>query len=305
MRRTTSSSRCSPLLWSEHCGYKHSAPLLRSAAVGRAARAAGPGRERRRDRPGRRHRGRLQGRVAQPPLRRRAVPGRCDRGRRDPARHHRHGSAPDRAARRAAVRLARLALPPRRRRHRPLRELRRRPKRRRRVRVRRRLRCESARERDVRRPAADRARPAGAGARRRERDRPLRRVHRPRRHRWRVRARLAGSGRLRRQAADRSDRRPVSRQGTDRGVARAGRIGARHRRCRTAARPAWPRHSPRWRATAWESTCTSTACRSASRTSSLGDHDLGVAGADDRGRRAGARRARFAPCASAGSCRAP
>ena len=84
--------------------------------------------------------------------------------RRDPARHRRDGRAADRAARRPVVRLARLALPPRRRRHRPLRQLRRRPERRRRDRVRRGVRRQPARQRDVRRPAPDRAR---AAARRR------------------------------------------------------------------------------------------------------------------------------------------
>ena len=60
---------------------------------------------------------------------------------------------------------------------------------------------EPARERDVRRAPADRARALGEGAGRRQRARPLRRAHRPRRHRRRVRARLAGSRGLRREAA--------------------------------------------------------------------------------------------------------
>ena len=47
---------------------------------------------------------RVQGREPQPPLGRRAVPGRGHRRRRDPAGHRRHGRAADRAARRAALR---------------------------------------------------------------------------------------------------------------------------------------------------------------------------------------------------------
>ena len=101
------------VLWSEHCGYKHSAPLLRRLPSSGRARAPGPGRERGRRRPRRGARGRVQGRVAQPPDRGRALPGRRDRGRRHPARHRRHGSAPDRAARRPPLRRPRLALPPR------------------------------------------------------------------------------------------------------------------------------------------------------------------------------------------------
>ena len=54
------------VLWSEHCGYKHSAPLLRRLPSQRRARAAGARRERGRGRPRRRPRGRVQGRVAQP-----------------------------------------------------------------------------------------------------------------------------------------------------------------------------------------------------------------------------------------------
>ena len=89
-----------------------------------AARAAdrgpggghGPGRERRRGRRGRRAGGRVQGRVAQPPERRRAVPGRRHRRRRHPARRVRDRRAADRDPRLAALRRARLralALPAR------------------------------------------------------------------------------------------------------------------------------------------------------------------------------------------------
>src|SRR5438132_1338350 len=90
----------------------------------RRARPPGPGRERGRPRPRRRAGGRLQGRVAQPPVRGRAVPGSRNRRRRDPPRHHRDGRAADRAARRALVRQSRLSLLARCARHRPLRQLR-------------------------------------------------------------------------------------------------------------------------------------------------------------------------------------
>ncbi len=94
------------LLWSEHCAYKHSKQLLRTLPTEGAARRHGARRERRRRRRRRRPRLRLQGRVAQPPERRRAVPGRRDRRRRDPARHLRDRRAPDRRARLAALRRA-------------------------------------------------------------------------------------------------------------------------------------------------------------------------------------------------------
>ena len=94
------------LLWSEHCSYKHSQEAAAHAADRGRARRHGPGRERgrrrRRRRPGRR----VQGRVAQPPERGRAVPGRGHRRRRHPARHLRHRRAADRGARLAALRRA-------------------------------------------------------------------------------------------------------------------------------------------------------------------------------------------------------
>ena len=138
------------------------------------------------------------------------------------------------------------------------------------TRLRRGLRREPARERDVRRAAADRARALGEGDRRRQRARPLRRAHRPRRDRRRLGAREPGSRGLGREAAVGPDRRPVPRQGADRGVARPRRARPRRSACRTAAPPGSPRRSPRWRATAPASTCTSTACRCASPTSSRG-----------------------------------
>ena len=67
------------------------------AADDRSARAAGAGRERRRRRHRRRPGRGLQDRIAQPPVVRRAVPGRRDRRRRHPPRHLHHGRAADRA----------------------------------------------------------------------------------------------------------------------------------------------------------------------------------------------------------------
>ena len=117
------------LLWSEHCAYKHSKKLLRTLPTEGERRRHGPGRERGRGRRRRRLGGRVQGRVAQPPERRRAVPGRGDRRRRDPARHLRDRRAADRRARLAALRRAatrersRYLLDGAVARHRPLRQL--------------------------------------------------------------------------------------------------------------------------------------------------------------------------------------
>ena len=107
------------LLWSEHCAYKHSKKLLRRAADRGRAGGDGAGRERRRRRHRQRPRDRLQGRVPQPPERGRALPGRGDRGRRDPPRRLRARRPADRDPRQPALRRARLgalALPARRRR---------------------------------------------------------------------------------------------------------------------------------------------------------------------------------------------
>ena len=103
---------------------------------------------------------------------------------------------------------------------------------------------------------------------------------------------------------DRADRRPVHGQEADRGVARARRArarrvaaGLRRRRARVVARRDGARRRghrrpPRPRA----------AARGGHR--AVGDHDLGVAGADGRGRPARALDD-VARCARAGSCRAP
>ena len=92
------------VMWSEHCSYKSSKPLLRTLPTAGRGRRRRPGRERRRHLDRRRARGRVQDRVAQPPERGRAVPGRRDRRRRDPARHLHDGRPADRGPRRAPVR---------------------------------------------------------------------------------------------------------------------------------------------------------------------------------------------------------
>ena len=136
--------------------------------------------------------------------------------------------------------------------------------------------------------------------------RALRRHHRPRRHRRRERAGLAGPGRGRRgQAPERAGRRPVHGQEADRVHARAGR--ARPRRLGAGSRRGGPRlldlrdggerrrrHRARW----------SSRPRAAARAghAAVRDHDLGVAGAHGRDRRARPRSPRSRPCARAGSC---
>ena len=67
------------LLWSEHCAYKHSKKLLRTLPTEGEHVLVGPGENAGVVDVGRRPGVRVQGRVAQPPQRRRAVPGRGDR----------------------------------------------------------------------------------------------------------------------------------------------------------------------------------------------------------------------------------
>ena len=99
------------VMWSEHCSYKSSKVHLRKfgdlPAETHARQAAGRHRRagrRRRRRPGvRRH---VQGRVAQPPELRRALPGCGHRRRRDRPRHPRDGRAPGRGDGQPALRPA-------------------------------------------------------------------------------------------------------------------------------------------------------------------------------------------------------
>ena len=119
------------VMWSEHCSYKSlegaPAPVRREGAEDRRA-----ARRHRRERRRRRHRrglgGHLQGRVAQPPVLRRAVPGRGHRRRRHRPRHPLDGRPAGRGDGPAAVRPGRRRGHPagaarRRRRHRRLRQL--------------------------------------------------------------------------------------------------------------------------------------------------------------------------------------
>ena len=125
------------------------------------ARGDGAGRERRRGRRRRRAGGGVQGRVAQPPERGRALPGRGHRRRRHPARRVRDRRAADR---RSSTRCASASSTRARSRyllervgggHRPLRQLDRRGHRRRRDLLRGALRAELPGQRDVRGPRAD------------------------------------------------------------------------------------------------------------------------------------------------------
>ena len=183
------------VMWSEHCSYKSSKVHLRQFGdLPHERRAAGRHRrERRRRRRRRRLRGHLQGRVAQPPELRRALPGRGHRGRRHRPRHPDHGRPPDRRHGLAALR------PRRRPRHRPRAARRRRRRRRlrqlpgpaqhrRRAALRRLLRRQPAGQRAVRRRHEARGRPAGQGRGPRQQGHPVRRPHRRRRHRRRQRA---------------------------------------------------------------------------------------------------------------------
>ena len=97
------------VMWSEHCSYKSSKVHLRyfgeTTTDGDARADARRDRgERRCGRHRRRLGGHVQGRVAQPPVLRGALPGRGDRGRRDRARHHGDGRPAGRGGRPAAVR---------------------------------------------------------------------------------------------------------------------------------------------------------------------------------------------------------
>ena len=96
-RPTTAELAMYSVMWSEHCSAKSSKVHLRSSATSRTARRCSSASARtRRGRRRRRLRGHLQGRVAQPPELRRAVPGRGHRRRRHRPRHPHHGRPPDR-----------------------------------------------------------------------------------------------------------------------------------------------------------------------------------------------------------------
>ena len=198
--------------------------------------AGGHRRERRRDRhrPGlRRH---VQGRVAQPPVVRRALPGRRDRRRRHRPRHPGHGRPAGRGDGPAAVRPARRrghapGAAGDRRRRRGLRQLPRPPQHRRRGGLRPDLPRQPAGQRALRRRAAARGPAPGQGVRQGQPGDPVRRPHRRRRHRRRL---GAGQRDVRRgrsgEAAERPGGRPVHGEAAHRVHARAvpGRRGRRH-----------------------------------------------------------------------------
>ena len=220
------------------------AQAAQDAARPRAARRDGPGRERRRGRRRRRPGVRVQGRVAQPPERGRAVPGRGHRRRRHPARRLRGRRAADRGARLAALRRAGESA-----RSRYLLE--------RAVAgighygnsigvatVGGEIYFESAYEQNCLVNAmclglieTERLiRSAAAG--RRQRRRAVRRPHRPRRHRRRLGARLRRARRRRRgQAPERADRRPVRGASCSSARSSCSTAGCSSR-CRTSARRA-------------------------------------------------------------------
>ncbi len=209
---------------------------VRSRRQGHPARPAA-GRYRRAGRRRRRRRwlgGHVQDREPQPPVLRRAVPGRSDRRRRHRPRHPRHGRPPDRRDGRAALRR------PRRSRHRPrdagdrrrrrrLRQLPRPAQHRRRGGVRPHLLRQPAGQRPVRRRAAARGHAPRVRLRHRQQGDPLRRCHRRRRHRRRVHPRLGDlRGRRPGEASGRAGGRPVHGEAADR--VHAGAVRSRHHR---------------------------------------------------------------------------
>ena len=206
------------VMWSEHCSLQvvQGAPaLLRRDHHREDARgdAGGYRRERRRGRHRRRLGGHLQGRIAQPPVVRRAVSGRRHRGRRHRPRHHGDGRPSGRGDGPVAVRRRRCARhPPRRRRrgprHRRIRKLVGAAQHRRRDRLRRLLCRQSAGERAVRRRPAQGGSAPGVRVGHRQQDHPVRCAHRSRRHRRGVGAGVGDVRRRReRRRAERSCRR--------------------------------------------------------------------------------------------------
>ena len=85
------------LLWSEHCGYKHSALLLKRFPTDSPRVLQGPGENAGVVDLGDGEAVAFKVESHNHPVRGRAVPGRRDRDRRDPARHHRDGRAAGRA----------------------------------------------------------------------------------------------------------------------------------------------------------------------------------------------------------------
>ena len=239
-------------MWSEHCAYKHSKKLLGTLPTEGKYLVMGPGENAGAVDVGRRPGVRLQGRVAQPPQRGRAVPGSGHRGRRHPARHLRGGRAADRHPRLAPLRRARLAAYPLSARsrgggHRPLRQLDRCRDRGRRDLLRGALRAELPGERHVPGPGAQGAADQVRGRGSRQRGGPVRGQDRPRRDRRRVRARQRGARRGRRvQAPERPDRRSVRGEPAAGVLPGAARDRSSWPRCRTWAPRGSRRPRRRW-----------------------------------------------------------
>ncbi len=182
------------VMWSEHCSYKSSKPLLATLPDGGRGSRRRAWRERRRHLDRGRTGGRVQDRIAQPPVGGRALPGCGDRGRRDPARHLHDGRPADRRPRCAPLRRpgrAADAAPRRRRgaRRRRLRQLRRRPDRRRRAGLRPELPGQPAGQRHGHRGPRGTAADPGRRPRPGQPGRALWLGDRARRDRWRLRPR--------------------------------------------------------------------------------------------------------------------
>ena len=94
------------VMWSEHCCYRNSRPLLRQLPHQRPEDPGGARRERRGGGSGRGPAPGLQDREPQPPLRRGALPGGRHRGGGHPAGHLHDGGPADRPAQRPALRSA-------------------------------------------------------------------------------------------------------------------------------------------------------------------------------------------------------
>ena len=204
-------------------------------------------RERRRRRHRRRLGGHLQGRVAQPPELRRALPGRRDRRRWHRARHHVDGRPADRghglrcASATSTTPTPCACYPANRRGRRRLRQLPRPAQHRRRGGLRRLLPGQPARQRALRRRHAGRGHPPREGVRCRQPGDPLRRQDRRRRHRRGLGAGLRDLHRGRPdQAASGAGRRPVRREGAHRVLPRPLRRSRSSPASRTSAAPGCP-----------------------------------------------------------------
>ena len=238
-------------MWNEHCSYKSSRIHLRGLPTKAPWVIQGPG-----ENAGVIDIGdglglHLQDGEPQPPLLHRALSGRGDGRRRDPARRLHHGRAAHRIAQLPALRRAgssqdRASGLGRGRRHRRLRQFLRRAHRRRQRGLPHALQRQHPRQRHGGRPRAHRRDLLRQGHGRRKPDRLSRLEDRPRRHPRRDH----GLGRIRRrvrgEAPDRAGRRSLRREAAAGSLPRAHEIGRRRSRSRTWARPASPAPPSRW-----------------------------------------------------------